>query len=213
MIRIILAALTLIAALAGCAAPQSAAAPTPVAVSAPAPDRGPDGERATVARVVDGDTFEITDGRKVRVLGIDSCEDHSPKTPGGADATAEAERVLNRNMVTLTSEPGVDVDRYGRHLRYVWVKSVGDYGTHMVRYDHTGVYQGDNDASDEYLAPVVRARPGPGRDPAVRPGVRRVPERRRRRRRRCTCRTTTTTTTTTARTSAAGGTRSAERTT
>jgi micrococcal nuclease len=66
----------------------------------------PDGERAMVATVIDGDTFQLTDGRKVRVLGIDSCEDTGKnKTPGRAQATTQA-GVLDDNQVILTAEPG-----------------------------------------------------------------------------------------------------------
>lgn len=101
---------------------------------------------AIVARVIDGDTFELTDGRKVRVLGIDSCESD---TPGGDLATAKARELLV-GSVGLRAEPGVDEDGFGRLLRYVQTSS-GDFGQAMVGYDHTGVYQGDNDASDGYL--------------------------------------------------------------
>lgn len=127
-----------------------------VVSSAPTSTRAPTGPLGAsggdrVARVIDGDTFELADGRTVRVLGIDSCEDHSPKTPGGADATWAATMLLSGATVTLTAQPGApDVDRWGRLLRYVALPS-GDFGMQMVGYDHTGVYQGDNDASDAYL--------------------------------------------------------------
>lgn len=104
------------------------------------------GER--VARVIDGDTFELADGRKVRVLGIDSCE---TDTPGGADATTKARELL-RGRVVLTAEPGVDADRWDRLLRYVRTEDGRDFGRAMVGYDHTGIYQGDNDASEAYVA-------------------------------------------------------------
>jgi endonuclease YncB( thermonuclease family) len=41
--------------------------------------------------VVDGDTFWTSDGRKIRVLGIDSCE---ASTYGGTEATAMAKSQL-----------------------------------------------------------------------------------------------------------------------
>lgn len=145
------------------AAPTFAAVPTYAAPVEPLPD----GEKATVARVVDGDTFELADGRTVRVLGIDSCE---TDTPGGRDATAAAQLELANRSVILTAEPGVDTDRYDRLLRYVSTSGLGDFGEHMVQYDHTGVYQGDNDASAEYLAKlyandlVLAANPPSGRE-------------------------------------------------
>jgi endonuclease YncB( thermonuclease family) len=127
--------------------------PTTTSTATAAPVSGPVVELVEVARVIDGDTFELSDGRTVRVLGIDSCEMKAPETYGGEQAKRTAEgQLMNRFIdVTLTAEPGVDTDRYGRLLRYVQVDG-RDFGTGMVKYDHTGVYQGENDASDEYIA-------------------------------------------------------------
>ena len=41
-----------------------------------------------MSKVIDGDTFQLADGTKVRVLGIDSCE---MTTQGGKDAKQFAE--------------------------------------------------------------------------------------------------------------------------
>jgi endonuclease YncB( thermonuclease family) len=126
--------------------PQATTAAPPTA-AASIPD-GP-GEAVKVSRTIDGDTFELTDGRTVRVLGIDSCESN---TPSGREATAAAQDVLmSGGPVYLITEPGVTTDRDDRLLRYVNAGS-RDLGTYMVRYDHTGVYQGDNDASAAYVA-------------------------------------------------------------
>lgn len=113
----------------------------------------------TVTKVIDGDTFDIDTGQRIRVLGIDSCE---MSTAGGAKAKATATELL-ANGVTLRSEPGVpDKDRYGRLLRYVQVTG-GDFGEKMVTYDHTGVYAGHNDASASYVA-SLRAMDPAGRN-------------------------------------------------
>lgn len=136
--------------------PPPAPATRSVVSSAPTSTRAPaetaSHERLTgagVMSVTDGDTFVVAiDGelQSVRVLGIDSCESD---TPGGALATAKARELLV-GSVGLRAEPGVDKDRYGRLLRYVQTSS-GDFGQLMVGYDHTGVYQGKNDASDAYI--------------------------------------------------------------
>lgn len=111
------------------------------------------GEAVTVTEVIDGDTFRTSDNREIRVLGIDSCE---KGTYGGGLATADAEQKLATSYngpVTLTSQAGVDTDRYGRHLRYVqYGDDHQDFGEHMVANDHTGVHQGSHDASPDYVA-------------------------------------------------------------
>ena len=122
---------------------------------APQPEK-PQGETITISRVVDGDTFELTDGRTVRVLGIDSCE---MNTPGGKWAKEHAESTLNNSFnqpLTLVAEPGApDKDRYGRLLRYVKMGGYSDgydFGIEMVKWDHTGIYNPENnDASEEYI--------------------------------------------------------------
>lgn len=83
--------------------------------------------RATLVRVVDGDTIHVrVNGglEKVRYIGINTPETHHPtrgKEPGGSQATA-----LNRKLVankTVRLEPDVQLrDRYGRLLAYVWVR-------------------------------------------------------------------------------------------
>lgn len=133
---------------------SSSTQPTREAVAAPV------AEQVVVSRVIDGDTLELADGRRIRVLGIDSCESRGPEaSPGGKWATAYAEQILGNpynQPITITSEPGVDLDRYDRHLRYVQMNGY-DFGTEMVKWDHTGVYQGDNDANDAYITQLYAA--------------------------------------------------------
>ncbi len=111
---------------------------------------GSAGTTAMVTRVLDGDTFEVTGATTIRVLGIDSCESG---TSGGTRATRAAEAAILGQPVRLTAQPGVDLDRYGRELRYVSYAG-GDFAEMMVRADHTAIYtRGRNDAS-----PAVQAR-------------------------------------------------------
>lgn len=167
----IAALLLLVLAVAGCS-PATAGAPAPVIIGGPTvpattattptadiDPADPPGVPAKVARVIDGDTFELATGETVRVLGINSCEASGKnKTPGGAKATAWAQEVLMRDsggQVVLVTEPGVDRDRYGRLLRYVLLADGSDFGVSMVKWDHTGIYTesdgGHGDASDAYL--------------------------------------------------------------
>jgi micrococcal nuclease len=81
----------------------------------------PDGlETVTVERVTDGDTIQLTDGRKVRYIGINTPERDQPYY---SDAAA-----LNRTLVAgkavqleLDTTP---TDQYGRTLAYVWVEGI-----------------------------------------------------------------------------------------
>lgn len=139
------------------AAPTSSS-PYVAPVAAPTTSAAPSG--VAVTRVIDGDTFEIAGGQRVRVLGIDSCE---IGTYGGTQAKQSAEIALDGESVVLEQEPGVDRDRYGRLLRYVSTGYGSDFGESMVGATHTGAARGDSDASDARLA-ELRERDSGGRD-------------------------------------------------
>lgn len=130
--------------------PSSAVRPADPPAEAPAVTAATTGERRTITKIIDGDTFAIDGGQKVRVLGIDSCE---ANTPGGKEATEAAKYVLSvGGVVTLLQEPGVDKDKHGRLMRYVTQPNGLDYGEYIIVGAHTGVYEGKNDASAERLA-------------------------------------------------------------
>ncbi|MDD7918241.1 thermonuclease family protein [Actinomycetospora callitridis] len=139
------------------AAPASSS-PYVAPVAAPTTSAAPAG--VAVTRVIDGDTFEIAGGQRVRVLGIDSCE---IGTYGGTQAKQSAEIALDGESVVLEQEPGVDRDRSGRLLRYVSTGYGSDFGETMVVQTHTGAARGDSDASDARLADL-RERDHGGRD-------------------------------------------------
>lgn len=92
----------------------------------------------TVTKVIDGDTFEIDTGEKVRLLGIDTPEkwesgklDRDSERTGkdkelikqlGQLASDYAEKVLLNQTVTLVADStNSDTDRYGRLLRYAYL--------------------------------------------------------------------------------------------
>ncbi len=80
-------------------------------------------EAAAVARVIDGDTVELADGRRVRYIGIDTPETVHPEKDVECYGPESTER--NRELVegkTVELQSGVeDSDNYGRLLRYVHV--------------------------------------------------------------------------------------------
>ena len=80
----------------------------------------PAGPEGTVARVLDGDTVLLTDGRHVRLVQLDA-----PETDENECYAQEAKLTLERLLppgasVRLETDPALDkVDRYGRTLAYV----------------------------------------------------------------------------------------------
>jgi micrococcal nuclease len=75
---------------------------------------------ATVASVQDGDTLTLRDGRRIRLVQIDSPELGSGECYSRAARTALLALVPIGSRVTLQADPELDqIDRYGRLLRYV----------------------------------------------------------------------------------------------
>ena len=99
-------------------------------------------ESAYVKRVVDGDTLELEDGRKVRLIGVDTPELHVSRKlyrdseRSGQDiaairelglrASAFTKKYLDKQQVELEYESSNRVtnhlDKYGRTLAYVYVQ-------------------------------------------------------------------------------------------
>ncbi|MGG1660219.1 thermonuclease family protein [Brevibacillus sp. NRS-1366] len=78
---------------------------------------------ATVKRVVDGDTFELATGEKVRMIGMDTPETvkpNHPVDPYGKEASNFTKELLADQKVTLKFdvEP---YDKYKRLLAYVYL--------------------------------------------------------------------------------------------
>lgn len=74
-------------------------------------------EQALVTRVIDGDTIELSDGNRVRYLGIDTPESGEYYA---SEATAKNRELVEGNIVELQRGER-DCDEYGRLLRYVYV--------------------------------------------------------------------------------------------
>jgi micrococcal nuclease len=81
-------------------------------------------ERASygkVKRVVDGDTFELDDGDKIRLIGVNTPETHGVVERFGKESAAYTEKRLRGHMVLIIPDVS-DRDRYGRLLRYVFLE-------------------------------------------------------------------------------------------
>jgi micrococcal nuclease len=103
--RLALVALGLVLLLA--AACDRSSDPTPPEDSVP----------VTVAQVIDGDTVELADGRRVRYLGINTPERDQPLYE---EATAANRRLVEGQATRLALDVQT-LDRYGRTLAYLWV--------------------------------------------------------------------------------------------
>ena len=77
---------------------------------------------ATVTRIIDGDTIELSTGERVRFIGVDTPERGEP---GADEATAfVTDRIINQ-LVWLEPD-GNNTDVYGRLRRYVWIRYPSD---------------------------------------------------------------------------------------
>lgn len=74
--------------------------------------------KATVRRVTDGDTAEMADGEKVRLIGIDTPERDQPLY---REATDLHRSLVEGKEVWLESDAEAK-DKYKRTLAYVWVR-------------------------------------------------------------------------------------------
>lgn len=87
------------------------------------------GQMARVERVVDGDTIIVRiDGRseRLRYIGIDTPETVRPNSPVecfGPEASEENKRLVDGREVELVRDIS-DRDRFGRLLRYVYVRDL-----------------------------------------------------------------------------------------
>ena len=112
----------------------------------------------SVKRVIDGDTFELENGERVRVLGIDAPEKYeSQKLDNDVNRTGQdkktiqvlgtlsseyAEKLLAGKKVRLVAEPNYEnKDKYGRLLRYVYLDDGTFYNKKMVEEGYAYAYR------------------------------------------------------------------------
>jgi len=88
---------------------------------------------ASIEKIVDGDTLKVeinNKSYKVRLIGIDSPESVNPdvakNTPEGKKASNYVKTKLKIGQVVYLQSDKSDTDKYGRLLRYVWLKKPKD---------------------------------------------------------------------------------------
>jgi micrococcal nuclease len=78
--------------------------------------------RYVVERVVDGDTFVLANGARVRLIGVDTPETvkaNHPIEPWGPEASARTKRLVEGREVRLEFDKERQ-DQYERYLAYAW---------------------------------------------------------------------------------------------
>ncbi|AUM93703.1 TPA: thermonuclease family protein [Clostridium botulinum] len=78
-------------------------------------------KKATVYRVIDGDTIILNTGEKVRFIGVNCPEDTTKHEQFGREATLYTKSILEDKTVYLEKDIS-NTDKYGRLLRYVWLE-------------------------------------------------------------------------------------------
>lgn len=82
-------------------------------------------ETAIVKRVIDGDTIELSDGRKVRYIGMNAPEMTDKRREVlcfAKMAKTENQKLVEGKMVEMEKDVS-DKDKYDRLLRYVWINN------------------------------------------------------------------------------------------
>ncbi|MDF2535679.1 MAG: nucH, partial [Bacillales bacterium] len=74
-----------------------------------------------VTRVIDGDTIELKNGQMIRLINVNTPESTNKKETYGNDSSQFTKDTLQGRTVWLTKDIS-ETDRYGRLLRFVWLK-------------------------------------------------------------------------------------------
>ena len=143
------------------------------------PDAGEDVERSDdvrVTRVIDGDTFEIEGGERVRLIGVDTPESVKPNAPVecyGRESGEYLKSLIEGKVVRLERDR-TDRDRYARLLRYVYLdgvfineKIVRDGYAESVRYRPDIREQEQLDKAEQEARAVGRGRWATGVCPSI----------------------------------------------
>jgi endonuclease YncB( thermonuclease family) len=119
-------------------------------------------EKFLISRIIDGDTIELSNGNKVRYIGIDTPETVDPRKPVqcfGKEAK-EANKNLVLNKIVILKKDISDTDKYGRLLRYVYLEDGTFVNLWLVKNGYASVYTYPPDVvhSEEFLTVEQEAR-------------------------------------------------------
>ena len=117
-------------------------------------------EEEVVGRVIYGDTIETRSGHKVRFIGMDTPEVHGRVEYYGNEASVFTQKHLHNKTVYMFQDVS-DTDRYGRLLRYVFIKGnpIMFNETFLLEgYANTMTFPPDVMFVDKFLASERQAR-------------------------------------------------------
>jgi endonuclease YncB( thermonuclease family) len=132
--------------------PQSTSTAAPTTINPPPAGANspslPLPTQATVARVVDGDTLELDNGEKVRLIGVDAPETVHPSKPVeafGLEASRFTHDALTGELVRLTYDQNTAAtayrDHFGRLLAYiVRARDDLDFNAELVKAGYAHAY-------------------------------------------------------------------------
>ena len=114
--------------------PDSSAEPSATGIPAGA-------QEATVEYVHDGDTIFLADGRKVRLLGINTPEIGDNAQCGGDEATSALRALVPEGSPVWVLADVEPLDQYGRSLLWVFLPDGTNVNLELVRGGLAGVEQ------------------------------------------------------------------------
>jgi len=146
---------------------QPSPEPTPTAPDKePKAQQSPDSlgvsrEKVKVAKVIDGDTIKLENGRAVRYIGIDTPEKVHPSKPiqcYGKEASNKNRELVEGKEIEMEKDVS-ETDKYGRLLRYIWVGDVF-VNEYLVRegFAHSSTYPPDVKYQDRFREAERQAR-------------------------------------------------------
>lgn len=91
-------------------------------------------EQSTVKEVIDGDTIELTNGQKVRYIGINTPETSHPRKGiecFGKEAKQKNKEIMEGKIIYMAKDVS-ETDRYDRLLRFVYLPN--PHATHEALF-------------------------------------------------------------------------------
>jgi micrococcal nuclease len=120
-------------------------------------------EPHSVARVIDGDTLLLTNGLRVRLIGVDTPETKHPDEPVdplGVEATEFVRKQIGSSSVRLEFDRQ-RLDRYDRLLAYVWLPDGKLLNAEVIRAGYSAAVTGypyRQDRKRDFLEAEAQAR-------------------------------------------------------